>query len=606
MKKIQYILSLVIMAAAMVSCSQDLDVNGSQGYVALRIQSFVSTNTPEGGTRAVSAPGDYNAKQLCVEIKDQSGAVIKSTDDFENDAAFQDKIALDAGTYTIEAHSANWDGSGSGFDAPYYYGSTTVNVQPQTLQTASITCTQANVKLTVTFDQTFVDNFKSATATITSSLQDVAPLAFVMNQTTRSGYIPAGDFEAKLDVVNKSDVEHSLTRAFTDVQPRDHYILNFKLADDGVLGGGDKPGITVDVDESTNTYTYTFEVPTKSAIALVARQANAWSNFAMLNASITAKTESFDQSALTIQWRQSGTETWNEMANSELTVDGEDNVTASLKGLTPGTAYEYRLHYGGADLEVASEPVAFTTEASTALQNSGFESWFLDGKAWSPNSEGEAYWATSNPGSTLLGEKWNVTTGITDGAFNGTSAQLKSTYVVIKFAAASLFTGTFEKLIGTNGAELNWGVPFTSRPTSLKGYMKYTTGAINRGNQPSDIGAAAKGENDACQVFCALLTESLKVANASNSDGYEMSTAINWQTDPRVIAFGELTQNTSDDAWKAFEIPLVYRSLTQKPTHLLIVCTSSRWGDYFYGCDSSTLLLDDFSLEYGNTPTVRQ
>lgn len=604
MKKIQYIFSLIVMAAVMASCSQDLDINSNQGYISLKIQSFVSTNTPGAGTRA-GVPEDYDAKQLCVEIKNQSGNVVKSTDDFENDAEFQGNIVLDAGTYTIEAHSANWDGSGSGFDAPYYFGSTTVNVQPQTLQTANITCTQANVKLTVTFDQSFVDNFKSATATIISSLQDVAPLDFVMNETTKSGYIPAGDFEAKLTVINKSDVEHSLTTPFTDVQPRDHYILNFKLADEGVLGGGDKPGISVDVDESTNTYTYTFEVPTKSAIAMVARQANAWSNFAMLNGSITAKTATFDNSNVVLQWRQNGATEWNELPNNELTIDASDNITTTLKGLTPGTSYEYRLYYADGEADAASEPVAFTTEETGTIYNSGFENWFLDGKSWSPNENGENYWATSNPGSTTLGEKWNVTTGITEGAYNGTSAQLKSTYVVIKFAAASMFTGTFGGLIGTKGAKLNWGVPFSSRPTALKGQMKYTTGAINRGSQPSGIGAPATGENDACQIFCALLTENLKVANAGNSDGYEMSTAINWQTDPRVIAYGELIQNTSDGAWKEFNIPLTYHSLTQKPTHLLIVCSSSRWGDYFYGCDSSTLLLDDFTLEYGDTPVVQ-
>lgn len=258
MKKIYYIFSLIVMAATMASCSQDVDVQSNQGYLALRIQSFVSTNTP--GSRA-ALPEDYDARQLAVEIKDQSGAVVKSTDDFENDEAFKGNIVLTSGTYTIEAHSANWDGNASGFDAPYYFGSTAVDVKPQSLQTATIVCTQANVKLTVTYDESFVQSFQSATTTITSSLADVAPLAFVMNETTKSGYIPAGDFNLKLAVVNRSGVEHSLTRDFTDVQPRDHYILNFKLADDGILGGGDKPGISVDVDEDTKTYTYTFEVP---------------------------------------------------------------------------------------------------------------------------------------------------------------------------------------------------------------------------------------------------------------------------------------------------------------------------------------------------------
>ena len=131
--------------------------------------------------------------------------------------------------------------------------------------------------------------------------------------------------------------------------------------------------------------------------------------------------------------------------------------------------------------------------------------------------------------------------------------------------------------------------------------MKYTPGSINRGTQPS--GAAAKGDNDHCQIFCALLTEQLKVANTS-VDGYELSTGIDWQNDPRVVAYGELTQNTADTEWKAFNIPLTYHSTTIKPTHMLIVCASSRWGDYFYGSDSSKLLLDDFSFTWGE-PVVR-
>lgn len=600
MKKIQHIFSIMIMAAAMVSCSQDLDVEGNQGYVALRIQSFVSTNTPDAGTRS-AVPEDYDAKQLSVEIKNQSGNVVMSTEDFDNDAAFQGKIALTAGTYTIEAHSANWDGSDSGFDSPYYYGSTTVNVQPRSLQTASITCTQANVKLTVTYDQSFVKNFKSASTTITSSLSDVAPLSFVMNETSKSGYIPAGNFEAKLDVVNHSNVEHSLTRAFTDVQPRDHYILNFKLADEGILGGGDKPGITVDVDESTNTYTYTFEVPRKSAIALVARQANAWSSFAMLNAAVTAKTATFDRNNLAIQWRQSGTEAWNELTANELTVDADDNVTTTIKGLTPNTTYEYRLYYADGETDVASDPSTFTTEEQVALYNGGFENWWMDGKVAYATEEGVSFWDTSNKGAaSFAGSNTIETTSIVHGGAK--AAELESKYIVIKFAAASLYTGQFIKLNGTKGAALDWGVPFTSRPTALRGFMQYAPANIDRvgSNLPAD--APAKGEADQCGMYCALLTEVLHVDNT------DMSTFPDWQNDPRVIAYGALPteQNVhSNGEWKEVNIPLVYHDLTKKPAYLLVVFSSSKYGDYFHGGTGSKLYLDDFSLEYGDTPAVK-
>lgn len=600
MKKIQHIFSLMIMAAIMVSCSQDLDVEGNQGYIALRIQSFVSTNTPDADTRA-AVPEDYDAKQLSVKIKNQNGNVVMSTEDFDNDATFHDKIALTAGTYIIEAHSANWDGSGSGFNAPYYYGSTTVNVQPRSLQTARITCTQANVKLTVTYDQSFVDNFKSASTTVTSSLSDVAPLSFVMNETTKSGYIPAGNFEAKLDVVNHNNVAHSLTRTFTDVQPRDHYILNFKLADEGTLGGGDKPGITVDVDESTNTYTYTFEVPRKSAIALVARQANAWSSFAILNAAVTAKTATFDQNNLAIQWRQSGAEAWNELANSELTVDADDNVTTTIKGLTPNTTYEYRLYYADGETDLASDPVTFTTEKQIALYNGDFENWWMDGKVAYANEEGVSFWDTSNKGAASFGGSNTIeTTSIVHGGAK--AAELESKYIVIKFAAASLYTGQFGSLIGASGAKLDWGVPFTSRPTALRGFMQYAPKSINRVGKNLPADAPAKGEPDQCGMYCALLTEVLHVDNTN------MSTFPDWENDPRIIAYGALPADQNVDSngeWKEVNIPLIYHDLTKKPTHLLIVFSASKYGDYFHGGEGSKLYVDDFSLEYGDTPAVK-
>lgn len=598
MKKIQYILSVLLMTFVVASCSQDTDLENKQGYLSLNIQSLVSTHAP--GTRA-AAPEGYDAKTLHVEIQNQQGTVLMSTDDFANDAAFQGNIALEAGTYTVVAHSALWDGNGSGFNTPYYYGSTTVQVYPKSLVKASVTCTQANVKLTVNYDPSFVNGFKTAQTTITSAVSGIAPLAFVMGETTQSGYIPVGNFTAKLDVVNKKDVPHTLSREFTEVKARDHYILNFKLAEEGYLGDGSQGGVQVEVDESTNTYTYTFEVPRKSAISLVTRAANAWSNFAMLSASVTAKTEAFENTGLTFQWRKSGDTEWTEVANADLIIDEKDNVTATLKGLTPQTTYEYRLRYVKGDDEVLAEPVSFTTESQTALYNGGFESWWMDGKVAYANEQGTSYWDTSNQGAASFGGS-NTTqeTSIIHGG--SSSAKLESKYIVIKFAAASLYTGTFGHLIGTNGAELNWGVPFTSRPTALKGYMRYTPATINRVGKDLPANTPGKGSPDQCGMYCALLSESLVVDNT------DMTTFPNWETDPRVIAYGSLpdAQNVdSNGEWKEVNIPLVYHNLNKKPTHILVVFSASKYGDYFHGGEGSLLYVDDFSLEYGDTPVVK-
>ncbi|MBR3859740.1 MAG: DUF4493 domain-containing protein [Bacteroidaceae bacterium] len=600
MKKIHYILSTLLLAALVVSCSQEGDIDEArQGYLSLKISSLTSTHAPSASRAA--APDDYAPKNLHVEIRDVKGTVVKSTDDFENDALFQENIRLTAGNYTIVAHSANWDGEGSGFDTPFYYGQTTIEVKPQTLVTATLTCTLANVKITVNYDQSFLNNFKSAIATITSSIAEVTPLAFVMNETTQAGYIPAGDFTVKLDVVNHKDEPNSLSQDFTDVQPRDHYILNFKLADEGYLGDGAGGGIKVEVDETTKTYTFTFEVPRKSAITLVTRGANAWSNFAMLNASVTAKIESFTNDGLTFQWRKVGDANWAVLSNSNLTIDASDNVTATLKGLQPNANYEYRLCYIKDDTEVLSDPVAFTTEQQIALYNGGFENWWMDGKVAYATEQGVSYWDTSNQGAASFGgSNTTETTSVVHGGSK--AAMLQSKYIVIKFAAASLYTGAFGELVGTSGAKLNWGVPFTARPTALKGYMQYAPVAINRvgSNLPAD--APGKGETDQCGMYCALLTEELHIDNT------KLETIPNWDTDSRVIAYGALPleQNVhSGGQWKEVNIPLVYRDLTRKPTHLLIVFSASKYGDYFHGGEGSTLYVDDFSLEYGDSPVVR-
>lgn len=593
MKKIYSILSALIIAVCLIGCQND-EIAKETGYLSLNVKTLVTANT-----RAIAAPADYAPKQIYVEILNSSSEVVKSTSDFENDAEWNGaNIKLEPGTYTINAHSNNWDGSQSGFNTPYYFGSTKVTIEAKTRKSADITCTLANVKVTVNFDQSFLDNFKSAVASVSSSVTGVNPLSFTMGQTTVSGYFPVGDLTSVIEVINKYDEQHTQSDVISDVKARDHYIFNYKVADYGSIGG-----ITVSVDESTKTYTYTWEIAKKASIVLETYNPAVTSTSATLKGKVAGKDSTYDVKNLSLQWKAQGAADWTTLSNDKLTIDSEDNISYELTGLTTGTTYVFRLIYqNGDDLIKSTEKEFIPTEAEPQeqLYNAGFENWWNDGKITYANEQGKSYWCTSNNGSAgVMGAKYNVTTGITDGAFNGTSAQLKSTKVVIAFAAASLFTGEFDGMIGTSGAKLTWGVPFQSRPSALKGYMKYATGGINNGTQPKDVGAPAKGENDECQIFCALLTEQLKVANAANNDGYQLSYDIDWQNDSRVIAYGQLTQNTADSDWKQFNIPLKYYSLTTKPSYMVIVCSSSKWGDYFYGSTSAKLLLDDFEFEYG-------
>lgn len=596
MKKIYSILSALIIAVCLIGCQND-EIANQVGYLSLDVKTLVTANT-----RATDAPADYAPKQIYVEILNSSNDVVKSTSDFQNDAEWNGaNIKLEPGTYTINAHSNNWDGSQSGFDTPYYFGSTKVTVEAKTRKSADITCTLANVKVTVNFDQSFLDNFKSAVASISSSATGVSPLSFTMGQTTASGYFPVGDLTSVIAVVNMYDEQHSQSDVISDVKARDHYIFNYKVADYGSIGG-----ISVSVDESTKTYTYTWEIARKASIALETYTPVVDETSATLKGKVASKDNTYDAKNLSLQWKAKDAADWTTLASDMLTIDTDDNISYELTGLTTGASYVFRLTYQNGDDLIKSSEKEFVPqkgEPKEQIYNGGFENWYTANKAFYVNESGVNYWDSSNPGSASYGI--NVTTQETEMVHSGSSsAKLGCRYVVIKFAAASMYTGKFNDLIGTSGAMLDWGVPFTSRPSALKGYLSYTPGSINRGTKPSGVGAPDKNSGDLCQIFCALLTEQLHVGgNAEKTvDGihYEKSTLIDWQNDPRIIAYGELTYGNNDNGqWKEFNIPLIYHDANAIPTHMLIVCSASKYGDYFYGSDKTVLYLDDFEFEYG-------
>lgn len=608
MKKIFSIFSVLVLALAAVSCSTDTDelANSEVGYLKLGIETNSTTMT------RADAPSTYDARTLVVEVKNSDNEVVATPTIKKNDEGKylldgEDYLILAPGQYTVIAHSAGWDGNGSGFDSPYYYGETSVRVKTKTLTTASITCTQANVKVTVSFSDNFKQSFAAATATIKSAITGVTDRAFRMNQTQDvAAYFPVGDLTAVLDVTNNNGETHQDTHPITDVQPRDHYIINYTVADYGHQGG-----VTVQVDPTTHTYTYTFEVPRKGGTGLAAYSANAWSNFATINGAITGKPADFDQTKLKVQYKLAEATDWTDATS--ITIDSEDKVSGKITGLTPETDYVYRLAYG--DEEAISSEVPFTTEAQTALYNGGFELWCYDpdknDAAYPTESLDVKYWCTSNPASGgVLSTLSKLTDKTEDYVHGGTyAAKLTSASTAGVLAAASLYTGSFKRLnVTSQVAYLNWGIPFTARPTALKGYMIYKPGNVDvvstqgKDGTPLPDDAPGSGDLDHCSVYCALLD----IETPLSINNGNLSTIPNWDTDERVIAYGAVTQKTTQTTWTEFTIDLEYHDLTKTPKYLLVVASSSKYGDYFHGSSTSILYLDDFEFIYGDTPAVKQ
>ncbi len=587
MKNIYLFLITLLTLPTLISCQQD-DVDNI-GY--LRIE--VGTNAYVD-TRIAS---DYNPKQIALQILDSKGGIVESTDDWETLSGQQ--IRLAAGTYTVKASSNGFDGSESGFDIPYYAGSQQITVQTGKEVTANVTCTLANVKVTVNYDQSFIDAFQSATATVKSAMEGVNELSFRMGDELKPAYFPVADLTATISVTNHSGQQFSQDTPITNVKARKHYILNFKVAETGDIGG-----VSVSVDGTETVYTFTFNVSTEASTKLGAEAANAWSNFAYLEGSILSSSEELDPASMHFEYKKADAEEWQTISANYNS--GNQKFTATLTGLTPATQYTYRLAYEKSGNTYASEEVTFTTETTTELHNGNLDAWSQSGSTWYPGSSSEAgnttcFWNTSNPGTSqgmgAIGGAVNPTQGVTSPVHTpgGKAAELKSTEKLSVFAAASLYTGSFLGLDGMS-ANMEFGKPFTSRPSALHGFYKYTPAVINKVDRTPDGVSIIKGETmDQCAIFIALATKSFQFNNKKEEE------YIDYANDPAIIAYGELPSGaaTSGDNYTEFTIPLIYKSLTEKPTHIIIVCSASKYGDYMTGGVGSTMYVDDLELLYG-------
>ena len=282
-----------------------------------------------------------------------------------------------------------------------------------------------------------------------------------------------------------------------------------------------------------------------------------------------------------VEYKAQNASTWQ--TASDVTVSGT-KFTATLTGLTGSTTYNYRVTVDGA----AGSEQSFTTAGEVALENGGFESWYQEGDIYVPNASGSSFWGTGNPGAaSFIG---NLTTPTSD-AVSGQAAKLESKNALIKLGAGNIFTGDFA-LDGTNGI-LHFGQPFTTFPTALRLYYKYTSTTINRiGDEVGSL-ENLRGRPDSCHIYVAL---------SDKSEPYEIRTRpsvrkVFDKNDANIIAYGEFISGSSTSSYQQITIPLEYRA-NRTPRYIVIVCSASKYGDYFIGGEGSTLWLDEMELVY--------
>lgn len=602
-------LLLILCPFLFFSCQEDEDVARSGGVGYLRLNIAASS---EMTTKA------YNAEQFQVIITNtETNEVAYQTEDASKviTADEPEAITLPAGTYKVEAKSYNYEGVEAipGADRPYYAGlKEGVVVTAGQTASASVECKLANVKVTVNFSQELVSAFAGRTVSASVKGGNYTAQNFTPETSgaEHSTYFPVVDLVTTFSVNNPSNAAEPYTKEqeIKDVAGNTHYVITYQLEGTG--------SFDVTYDPTYNQYNFTVPVNPAAAVGAL-MTASAWDRLAYLMAENVAV--SSGAGTLKFQYRATSSDTnapWTDVETS-VSPTVENKYTAMLTGLTAETEYEYRLvDSNGTEIQRGTKFTTDAADARTELYNGSFELWTTgssDGASTIyPGSASEAgnttsFWNTSNPGTSqgmgAIGGAVNPTTSVTSPVKEGTyAAQLKSTNKLSVFAAASLYTGKFQGLSGMS-ANMEFGQPFTSRPIALHGYYQYTPQKMNHVDRsPEGVKLEEGVTMDECSIFIALATKSFTFNN-KNEDQY-----IDYEGDENIIAYGALPSGaaTTGSGYVEFTIPLKYKEahFGDQPTHIIIVCSASKYGDYMSGADNSTLYVDDFSLVYDGEPTI--
>lgn len=293
------------------------------------------------------------------------------------------------------------------------------------------------------------------------------------------------------------------------------------------------------------------------------------------------------------KFRDLQTSTWTDVKG---TLSG-DLLTAIVSDLTPGHTYEYAAWDGESFIGIST---TFTTPAPN-LPNAGFEDWDTSSKAYLVCAPGGTlFWDSGNHGSSTMNK--NVTSPDGSVKHSGNySAKLASQFVGVagigKFAAGNVFIGKYLDTLGTNGV-LGWGRPFdnTFTPIGLKGWVRYEPKTVDY----SSTDKCPKGSMDSGIVYFALVTDQMTSYN-----GQEWPCVVNTKDqvffDPNgsnVVKYGEVVFSEKTNGMVSFNLTLKDVNPSKQWTHIILVASASRYGDYFSGGNGSTMWIDDLQLVY--------
>ncbi len=242
MKHVRVNLSGRILLAVVVLCTacNKNEMTENRPFGKLDLELGISVATHEVYNRIKAADPD----EFKITIYSQSGEALHS---FERAADMPDVIELEEGTYYVTANSGN--NLPAAFENAYYEGRSDIfQIEGGSTTNVSVTCTLANIMVTVIYDQNVIDDFTGYNTTVAN---DEGSLVFGMNET-RAGYFGQGplQIEAVLQYNDGSGASQSiqLNGSITSPEAGRHYEIHINA---GLNQGS--AAINLSVDESYET-----------------------------------------------------------------------------------------------------------------------------------------------------------------------------------------------------------------------------------------------------------------------------------------------------------------------------------------------------------------
>lgn len=244
------------------------------------------------------------------------------------------------------------------------------------------------------------------------------------------------------------------------------------------------------------------------------------------------------------------------------------------------------------------------------IANSDFEKWgkFLDvngGTATLDPISGVGFgWATANLMIGGMGVEGAKPVGNLGGfAAEMTTSEQNAMFYGEIMAAGTVYTGKFDgsrpfDYITTPWMMTNFGIPFSSRPSSFNVDVKYNAGAqLKKATLVGNKFTIASIEGvDEAHIW-------IKLLHWSKSEPLKFH-GYNYQVDG-VTILGETElvingSNKSYNAWQNINMQMNYNPSHSalNPTHLVVVMASSKKGDLFIGATGSKLTVDNFVINY--------